>query len=106
MNVADSFERRGCPEIHRPLYTRVLSGGSVQERRTNIRANTHLQPARRFGLERRNFAARVALPGVICSRIFGARDNLPRELNGPRTKRHYIAEKDATVRHRNREGWS
>lgn len=46
---------------------------SVQARKRFVRALA----GRGFGLERGNFAA-LRRTGVICSRTFGARDNLPR----------------------------
>lgn len=59
------------PESHR--LSPVLRSGKRARSFVRIFASDW----RRFGLERRNFAGRVAPAGVICSRTSGARDNLP-----------------------------
>lgn len=103
--------RSGYLETHpRRRYPDGALSRKARAGETDIRANVRSRRGarRRFGLERRNFAALCAGPVSFAVAPSGP-GTIYRgpELNGPRTKHYYtFPKKSATVRHYNREGWS
>lgn len=95
----------GYSEIHRRRYLELRP-----EKRVHGHSCEHSQSARsaaEIWLRASQFCGALRCPVLFAVAPPGP-GTIYRgpELNGPRTKRHYISEKDATVRYRNREGWS